>query len=177
MTERLSAAWELCEDGHMSFSRLSLAAASLVLFVSSGCDKRGAEQSADASAVEATRALEGSVLQAAESQRVYLITHSKRHYIPTPATLQALGVANQVKTASDSLLNAIPLGSDLPALDSPLIQKANTGEVFILEAGKRRYIPNTATLAAVNIAKRQIRGVSGEVADTIPLGQPVPPTP
>jgi hypothetical protein len=149
----------------MSFIRLRLALATTFLFALASCEK---------SVPEAPAIAPGSVLQGAESKKVYLVTDGKRHYIPTPATLQSLGVSNQVKSVSDSVLDSLPLGAQIPALDSPLIVKATSGQIFVLEAGKRRYIPNPQTFDALHYTKTQLRAVPDDVADAIPLGPPIP---
>jgi len=150
----------------MSCLRLALAAAGL--FALTSCSRPQPDT------LTTNRSSDGSVLQGADSKRIYLITAGKRHYIQTPQTLQALGVVNRVMSSPDSFLSSIPEGVPLPPLNSPLIQKASTGEVFLLEAGKRRYVPNPPTLASLPYTKDQVRGVPEEVADAIPLGDQLP---
>lgn len=107
---------------------------------------------------------------------MYLISGGKRHYIQTPGTVQALGVAAQVKDASDAVINSVPIGDALPVLTTNVIQKPGTGEVFLLEAGKRRYVPDPETLKALHLTEK-IRSVPDDAADMIPLGTPLPHTP
>ena len=115
-----------------------------------------------------------SVLQSAKDYKVYYVFDNKRHYIPNPATLDSLGLAKQIKVVPESALDGIPLGSELPTLSSRVLQKASTGEVFILESGRRRHIPDPETLKAMQIPSEQIHGVPDAVADAFPLGDPLP---
>ncbi len=101
----------------MSCLRLALAAAGL--FALTSCSRPQPDT------LTTNRSSDGSVLQGADSKRIYLITAGKRHYIQTPQTLQALGVVNRVMSSPDSFLSSIPEGVPLPPLNSPLIQKAS----------------------------------------------------
>lgn len=102
---------------------------------------------------------------------MYLISGGQKHYIQTPATVRALEV-NQAKAVPDSTLDAIPTGLELPPLTTQVIQKASTGEVFLLQAGKRHYIPDTETLKALGLAG-QVQALKDNFADAIPVGSPV----
>ncbi|MBV8834464.1 MAG: hypothetical protein JO108_35140 [Acidobacteriaceae bacterium] len=116
---------------------------------------------------------DGSVLQANSSKKVYLINAGHKHYIQTPATLRSLDVVEQLKTVPDSVLDSIPDGVKLPDLTTRMVQKASTGQVFFLEKGKRRYVPDGETLKALDPASA-VRGLPDDVADAIPLGSPEP---
>jgi hypothetical protein len=118
---------------------------------------------------------DGAVLRNPSDTKIYLISGGKRHYIQTPGTVQALGVAAQVKDASDAVINSVPLGDALPPLTTNAIQKPSTGEVFVLEAGKRRYVPDPETLAALHLTDK-IHSIADGAADMIPLGAPLPHT-
>ena len=102
------------------------------------------------------------------------IFKATRHYVPNPSTLAALGFSQQVKVVTDSEVNVIPLGGQMPLLTSNFMVKSGTGQVFMIEAGKRRYIPDPDTLAALHVTKEQIKYVPDAVADSIPLGTPLP---
>jgi hypothetical protein len=116
---------------------------------------------------------DGSVLQASSSKKVYLINAGHKHYIQTPATLRSLDVVEQLKTVPDSVLDGIPEGVKLPDLTTRMVQKASTGQVFFLEKGKRRYVPDGETLKALDPTSN-VRGLPDDVADAIPLGSPEP---
>ncbi len=118
---------------------------------------------------------DGAVVRNPSDTKVYLISGGKRHYIQTPTTIQVLGAAAQVKDASDDAINSVPLGDPLPPLTTNVIQKDGTGEVFLLEAGKRRHVPDPETLEALHL-KDKIRSVPDSAADMIPLGAPLPHT-
>jgi hypothetical protein len=104
---------------------------------------------------------------------VYIVFGSKRHYIPNVETLKALDVAGLVKRQPDEAINAIPEGDPIPSLPGRAIQKGSTGEVFLIEAGKRRYIPDVETLDSLQI-RDQVHGVTDAVVNAIPLGPPMP---
>ena len=119
-------------------------------------------------------AADGTVLQSAKDMHVYYVFDGKRHYVPNPSTLEALGFSKQVRLVPDSQASAIPLGEPIPALTSKVLVKAGTGQVFLIEGGKRRYIPDPDTMQAMHIPKEQIKYVPDASADVIPMGDPVP---
>jgi hypothetical protein len=70
-------------------------------------------------------------------------------------------------------LNTLPTGIKLPALTTKAVRKTSTGEVFLLEAGKRRHIPDPETQQALAIADTQIHELKDDETDAIPLGTPM----
>jgi hypothetical protein len=115
---------------------------------------------------------DGQVLQARDG-RVYLISHGKRRYIPDPGTLDALGLRHLISADPSPTIDSIPLGEPLPSLPGRVIQNAQSNEVFLLEAGKRRYIPDPETLAVLGLTK-EVRQVPASAAESVPLGPPMP---
>ena len=119
-------------------------------------------------------AADGTVLQSAKDMHVYYVFSGKRHYVPNPATLEALGFSKQVRLVPETEVSAIPPGEPIPALISRIVAKGGTGQVFMIEAGKRRYIPDPDTMRALHITKEQVKYLPDAAADVIPLGDPLP---
>lgn len=119
---------------------------------------------------------DGDVIQDISDNKVYLISDNKKHYIKFPVTLQALGATNRIKVEPDSVVASISSGNDTPAITSRVVQDTSTGKVYVLEAGKRHYVPGAATLQKLHFTG-QIQGLSGPDADSIPLGTPMAPSP
>ncbi len=152
--------------------RLFVASVFLVALFTLGCEPKPTENAAPSG--NNVLAVDGSVLQNAKDMHVYYIFDGKKHYIPNPPTLEILGLSKQVRVVPDDQVNAIPLGDQVPVLTSNVMVKAGTGQVFMIEAGKRRYIPDPDTLAALHVTKEQVKYVPNAVADAIPLGTPYP---
>lgn len=133
------------------------------------------QHGANASAPPTSGFGEGTAIQDSSNDRVYFIAHDKRHYIKFPTTLRALGLDNGVKVEPDSVVSSIPLGDDMPIITSRIIQDSTTGRVYVLESGKRRYVPDAVTLRRLHLAD-QVQGLSGPDASSIPLGTPLPPS-
>ena len=119
-----------------------------------------------------TSFVDGTVVQHSNGA-VYVIAQGKKHHIPDPPSLNALGVAGSIVHEPDAAIDSVPLGDPIPSLPGKVIQKARTGEVFVLEAGKRRWVPDVETLKAMHLSD-QVHGVADAAVDVIPLGPPLP---
>jgi hypothetical protein len=71
-----------------------------------------------------------------------------------------------------AVIATVAEGEPIPHLPAKVIQKAGTGEVFMLQAGKRRWIPEE-TLESLGVAG-DVHGVPDSVADSFPLGRRCP---
>jgi hypothetical protein len=116
---------------------------------------------------------DGMVLHSESSGKVYLVSGGQRHWVPGPAVAEALGIVCLIGNQDDSSIDAIPLGPDMPALATKVVQNAKTTEVFLLQCGKRRYVPDPQTIAALNLGP-DIRQLPPEQIQLIPLGPPLP---
>lgn len=125
------------------------------------------------SSAEKIEQADGTVIRNPDDGKIYLISGGKRHYIPDGPTLHALGVDGVVQNEDESDVNAIPLGAELPRLSTNVIQNDKTKEVFLLEFGKRRYIPDAETIQAMHL-DTQLRPVPAAGVAAIPLGAPMP---
>ena len=104
----------------------------------------------------------------------YLVTNDSLRRIPDLQTFRALDFKDErVKRSADSEMRSIPMGAPLPSLPGQVLQKATTGEVFLLQNGRRHHIPDPGTLDAMHL-REQVNGVPDAVADAVPLGAPVP---
>ena len=141
-----------------------------------GCSSKPVEQSAPVANGTATSAPSNSsdkVLQNSKDQHVYYVFGGQKHYVPSAATLEAIGLTKQVTSATDTEIDRIPTAAQLPLLTSNVIQKAS-GEVYVFDNGKRRHVPDAKTLQSMHITEKQIQGVPNSVADAFPLGKPLP---
>jgi hypothetical protein len=106
---------------------------------------------------------------------VFLVVAGKRRWIPDEITFDALGLDWQaIRTVSDQRLNGIPRGEDYPSLPGKLLKGSST-EVFLLERGKRRWIPDEATFNAMGLDWQAVRVISDELLNSIPRGPDYPP--
>jgi hypothetical protein len=115
---------------------------------------------------------DATLMQATDTKIVYIIYGGKRHQVPDPQTLGALSVSGQLPMQSHAAIAAVPEGEPVPHLPGRVIQKAGSGEVFMLHEGKRHWIPDPETLESLGVAQ-EVRGVPDSVADSIPLGSPL----
>ena len=69
-------------------------------------------------------------------------------------------------------LNSIPRGQDFPSLGH--LVKGSSPEVFLLEKGKRRWIPDEATFNAMGLDWQAVREISDEDLNSIPRGPDYP---
>ena len=88
--------------------------------------------------------------------RIYLVDTGRRRLIPNETTIEALDVGPIIQLGNAEL-NAIPLGSPYPTLPGPLIQSdaplpvGTEPEVFFVQSGKRRLIPDRNTLYSLDL--------------------------
>lgn len=103
--------------------------------------------------------------------RIYLVDTGRRRLISNETTIEVLDVG-PVLQLSNAELNAIPLGEPYPNLPGPLIQSdaslpiGTDPEVFFVQAGKRRLIPDRTTYHSldlgdvVTIPDRDLRSIT-----------------
>ncbi len=54
------------------------------------------------------------------------------------------------------------------------IQAQNGKQIFVMEGGKKRGIPNYETFLALNFTMSLVRVISDDRVDSIPTGEPMP---
>src|SRR6185503_15988662 len=89
---------------------------------------------------------DGTVIKSSTGQ-IYLIDGRHRRQIPDTHSLLAYGLGKAVVQTLDEKVDAIALGPPLPSVPSAFIRNS-AGEVFHLEAGKRRQLDITKAVAA-----------------------------
>ena len=113
-------------------------------------------------------ALDGVILQDSAGHS-YLAAHGSKRLVPDAQTLKALGVSH-VRAMSDDELRKVPTGPPLPSVATKTIANSLTGEMFVLNGGKRRYIQNTNSLQALGV-ERPVTILSDAVSNAFPLGR------
>lgn len=124
---------------------------------------------------------EGDLIRAVNDPAVYVVQGGKRRWIPDPETLTSQWSWDQVQVLSADVVNSIPLGDPIPTVlqvpipaDGTLIASPD-GAVFVMEGGKRRHIPDPPTFEAMGFKWGDIRQISSQEMNAIPLGDPLPP--
>lgn len=105
-------------------------------------------------------------------QKIYLMVHGSRRYVPDPATLEQLAVKQGPRDVSAQLLTELPEGPSLPAITSRLV-RAPDGRVYLIINGMFRYIPDPETLKHICV-QGGATGVSSDFMATLPTGPPLP---
>jgi len=101
------------------------------------------------------------------STRIYIVKGGKRRHIPNPATFNAMELDwNAVLSVKDNVLNTIP--------EAAMLLKGSSVDIYIIEAGKRRHIPNPATFNAMGLDWNAVFKVDDVSLNSIPLGSPIP---
>jgi len=105
---------------------------------------------------------------------VFLVVGGQRRWIPNQQTFESLGLDwPSVKTIGDQQLNDIPKGEDYPSLNRRAV-KGSGSEIYLLEGGKKRWIPNEQKFAALKLRMEDVETISDEDLSFIPLGSPIP---
>jgi hypothetical protein len=101
------------------------------------------------------------------STRIYIIKGGKRRHIPNPSIFNAMGLDwNAVLGVQDIIFNTIP--------EAAMLLKGSSIDIYIIEAGSRRHIPNPATFNAMGLDWNAVFKVDDVSLNSIPLGSPIP---
>jgi mannosyltransferase OCH1-like enzyme len=74
-----------------------------------------------------------------------------------------------------SYLPERPITTDiLLSWENEAVQSQNGKEIFVIQQGKKRGIPNFDTFLALNLSMVEVRVISDSRMDQIPLGEPMP---
>lgn len=117
---------------------------------------------------------EMSVIQG-QGSKVYLIFDKTRHWIPDPATLRALGIQSQIRKINVDDEGQIPLGKPIPQLPGNVLQDSATQRVYLVEAGRLRYVPTPDILQSLGV-EHSVQTVNTEVLHSLPVGPPMAQT-
>ncbi len=113
--------------------------------------------------------------QAGGDGTVFIVLNKTLRPIPNNETLFAMGYdLNQVQTITAQEANSISKGPLLPdRKDNRLIKSVNSPEVYIMEKGLRRWIPDIETFNSMGLNSGNITTVSNEDFLNIPKGPDV----
>ena len=118
--------------------------------------------------------LRAGLLLKGSGPEVFLVIDGQRRWIPDAATFDALGLDwEAVRVVSDQQLNSYPRGQDYPSLPGRLV-KGSGPEVFQLEKGKRRWIPDEATFNAMGLSWEAVQVIPDQQLNIIPRGMDYP---
>lgn len=107
----------------------------------------------------------GSLLRASNSDKVYLLDNGKKRWIPTGEIFAANGYAwASVKVVDSSVLTQYSEGSNVEIStaigEGSLIKYTSDNKVYVLESGKKRWIPDAATFGKLGYSWNKIVTVS-----------------
>jgi Thiol-activated cytolysin len=120
---------------------------------------------------------EGTFVIGVSSPKVFLVTGSARRWIPDPETLMALTSAGwgAVRQVSDEEMAALQEGAPMPSRrDGSIYQGATAPQVYVLESGARRQVPDAETLDARFGGLAAVVLIDQSDCDAVPLGSPLP---
>lgn len=118
------------------------------------------------------------------TMQYFIIEHGFLRVIPDKETLASLhhmnvsdgkGIDIQTQTITPLDLTAYPIGVPMPSRkDGLLIKAPKNNQVYVIESGKRRGIPNMDTLAHLKLTLDDVKVYSDDDVQQIPLGFPIP---
>jgi hypothetical protein len=109
---------------------------------------------------------DGSVIRRSTGD-VYLMEDGQRRGIRDMPSLRAYGLG-RIMHMSDAQVDGIPLGLPLPSIQTRWIRRS-TGEIYFLEAGKRRHIISMEVLAKL-FPQADVRDLPDADVDSIAEG-------
>lgn len=109
---------------------------------------------------------------------VYVIEHGAKRWIPNPDIFQKLFYDwKKILVVSNSVLSGIPPGNKLENGDNypdgALIRAAKKKEIYVIDQGKRRWIPNPDIFYSNNFSPGKIIAVNDEKIKSIERGADV----
>jgi hypothetical protein len=117
---------------------------------------------------------EGLTVLRGSGPEIFLVVEGRRRWIPNQTTFDVLGLDGQsVKTIPDEELNSIPRGADYPSLAGTLV-KGTGPDVYQLENGKRRLIPDMETFKKLGLRWESVQYIPDQDLSSIPVGAPIP---
>lgn len=108
---------------------------------------------------------------------VYLIENDIRRWIPDPQTLKSIGRWEDIEELTLEELAAFPRGEPLNSVVQPskphMVRLRGQNEVYLIERGCRRWIPDPATLKSIGRQEDVEELLLEEELEAFPLGEPV----
>jgi len=124
---------------------------------------------------------DGNLLRGTGPEVYVMEIGAKRHVI-SPTVLSDCGYGwDAVRVIPNAYLNAIAAGSPLSGPPCPHVLppdgslvKGRGPEVYVMEGGLKRHIPDLATFAAMGFLWGNLNNIPDSVLDSIPTGEPLP---
>ena len=121
---------------------------------------------------------EGDAIKGDAAPEVYRTEGGNRRWIPDAETLHSLGYTwAQVEILPQTEVNQIPLGSPIPSViqappypDGTLLMGISRPEVYVVEGGRRRWIPDAPTFDCYGYRWADIKQIQDAVLNAIPMG-------
>jgi len=131
--------------------------------------------------------MEGSLIRLQGRPEVYVILGGKKCYIPDPETFNAKGYRwDRVKDINSDAFNKIPTGSPLPPVktqtsitssavpaEGTLIRLQGRPEVYVIQGGRKCYIPDPETFNAKGYRWDQVKDLNSDAFNKITMGSPL----
>lgn len=117
---------------------------------------------------------EGQLVSNPANGAVSFVNAGQRKWIPDPQTFSALGFSwGDVKT--DARIMELPDGGAYPSLQpGQLPRHPDTGAVYLLEKGFRRWIPDPNTFAKLGLRWENVVTLPAQSVEAIPNGAAMP---
>ncbi len=115
------------------------------------------------------RRLDGQLLSA--DGEIYLASGGELHRIPDAITVKSLDA--DTRSMPPSAPPAMPRGSPFPRLETSMVRRDSSGEVFFIRGACLHYIPDRQTLTILGL-EEQIHNLPASVVDMIPRCSPLP---
>lgn len=109
-----------------------------------------------------------------EGPRVYLLENGVRRWIPSPEVFESFGFKwSNIKNVSEAVLQLYPQGDDLSKYDDypeGALLKGSGPKVYLIELGRRRWIPSPRVFEANGFGWRYIINVDDKKLERIEDG-------
>jgi hypothetical protein len=125
---------------------------------------------------------DGTVLKGSGSE-IYVVQGCQRKLVPDTPTLNTLGGWGAVRGVIDSDLSAIPEGGSIPPVPTPipvplregdLVQVAGQPQIFLLEGGLLRLVPDMATFYDLDLNPAAVKFITIAQIGTMSFETPLP---
>jgi hypothetical protein len=105
---------------------------------------------------------------------VFIMVHGQKRWIPNPQTFDALGLKwDEILVVPNQVIDPIARGPDYPSLRGPVV-KGSGPNVYLLQRGVRRWIPDPETFEAIGLRWESIQLLPDAELQLIPEGPPIP---
>jgi hypothetical protein len=118
--------------------------------------------------------LDGDLVQSTDGAEVYVVETGVRRLIPDEPTLLSRWRRTDVRTVPQQIIDELPRGLDWPRVplrvaEGDLVKSPNAPEIFLIEGGRRRLIPDEPTFLS-RWSWDQVKTFPPETVDALPRG-------